>query len=213
MRLLFEDFPKKAQPGYQALLSELSTDLHARGLKLYVSVPARDRDFDYAAIAAKSDGVVLMNYDENESENDPGPVASQEWFTKNLDIARKIVPQNKLICAIGNYGYDWVQKPEKGQLPNDEPDINVTVQQAWLDARDSEAEVDFDDDSLNPHVTYLDEHNLQHDIWFLDGVTALNELRAARRLGVRTFALVSVGAALFVMLAPLIGEAAETSRI
>jgi putative Mg2+ transporter-C (MgtC) family protein len=34
-----------------------------------------------------------------------------------------------------------------------------------------------------------------------------------RLAGVRTFALVSVGAALFVMLAPLIGEAAETSRI
>src|ERR1700746_1794235 len=46
----FEDFPKKAQPGYVALLGELGADLHAKGLKLYVSVPARDKDFDYAAI-------------------------------------------------------------------------------------------------------------------------------------------------------------------
>jgi len=42
----FEDFAKSAQPGYLALLSELSSDLHGKGLKLYVSVPARDRDFD-----------------------------------------------------------------------------------------------------------------------------------------------------------------------
>src|SRR3974390_273010 len=71
----FEDFPKKAQPGYLALLTEVGSDLHAKGLKLYVSVPARDKDFNYTAIAQQVDGVVLMNYDENETENDAGPVA------------------------------------------------------------------------------------------------------------------------------------------
>src|SRR6201984_2493296 len=113
----FEDFPKKAQPGYVALLGELGSDLHAKGLKLYGSVPARDKDFDYAAIAARTDGVVLMNYDEHESENEPGPVASQEWFTKNLELAKQKIPLDKLICAIGNYGYDWVQKPKKNPPP------------------------------------------------------------------------------------------------
>ena len=38
----FEDFPKKGQPGFVALLNELSTDLHAKGMKLYVSVPVRN---------------------------------------------------------------------------------------------------------------------------------------------------------------------------
>ena len=60
-------------------------------------------------------------------------------------------------------------------------------------ARDSEADVEFDGDSLNPHVTYLDEHNLKHEIWFLDAVSALNQMRAARQLGVRTFALWRLG--------------------
>ncbi len=116
----FEDFAKSAQPGYLALLDELSQDLHAKGMKLYVSVPARDRDFDYATIAARTDGVVLMNYDEHESENEPGPVASQDWFTKNLEIAKQKIPHDKLICAIGNYGYDWVQKPKKNPPPEPE---------------------------------------------------------------------------------------------
>jgi cellulose synthase/poly-beta-1,6-N-acetylglucosamine synthase-like glycosyltransferase/peptidoglycan/xylan/chitin deacetylase (PgdA/CDA1 family)/spore germination protein YaaH len=188
----FEDFPRSAQPGYQALLSELSADLHAKGLKLYVSVPARDRDFDYTAIAAKTDGVVLMNYDENESENEPGPVASQDWFTKNLELARQKIPQNKLICAIGNYGYDWVEKPKRNPPPGLK-NINVTVQEAWLAARDSEEDVDFDSDSLNPHFSYLDEHNRKHEVWFLDGVTALNEMRAGQSLGIKTFALWRLG--------------------
>jgi len=188
----FEDFPKSAQPGYLALLRELSSDLHATGLKLYVSVPARDRDFDYAAIAARTDGIVLMNYDEHESENEAGPVASQDWFTKNLEIAKQKVPLDKLICAVGNYGYDWVEKPKKNP-PTGLKNVNVTVQEAWLAARDSDEDIDFDYDSMNPHFSYRDEGNLRHDVWFLDGVTALNEMRAARTLGVRTFALWRLG--------------------
>jgi cellulose synthase/poly-beta-1,6-N-acetylglucosamine synthase-like glycosyltransferase/peptidoglycan/xylan/chitin deacetylase (PgdA/CDA1 family)/spore germination protein YaaH len=188
----FEDFPKKAQPGYLSLLTELGADLHAKGLKLYVSVPARDKDFDYTKIAAQVDGVVLMNYDENESENDPGPVASQDWFTKNLEIAKQKIPQDKLISAIGNYGYDWVQKPKKNPPP-DLRNINVSVQEAWLAARDSEQDIDFDSDSLNPHFSYKDEHDLDHEVWYLDAVTALNEMRAAQSLGIRTFALWRLG--------------------
>jgi peptidoglycan-N-acetylglucosamine deacetylase len=188
----FEDFPKSAQPGYLALLTELGADLHAKGLKLYVSVPARDRDFNYAAIAAQVDGVVLMNYDENESQNDAGPVASQDWFMKNLELALKQIPQDKLISAIGNYGYDWVEKPKKNPPP-DLKNVNVSVQEAWLAARDSEQDVDFDSDSLNPHFSYKDERNLNHEVWYLDGVTALNEMRGARSLGIKTFALWRLG--------------------
>jgi peptidoglycan-N-acetylglucosamine deacetylase len=188
----FEDFAKTAQPGYLALLAELSTDLHTKGLKLYVSVPARDRDFDYAAIAALTDGVVLMNYDEHESENEPGPVASQDWFSKNLEVAKQKVPLDKLICAVGNYGYDWVQKPKKNP-PAGLKNTNVTVQEAWIAARDSEVDIDFDYDSLNSHFSYMDERNLRHDVWYLDAVTALNEMRAARSLGIKTFALWRLG--------------------
>ena len=113
----FESFPKKAQPGYVALLNELSSDLHAKGMKLYVSVQVRNEDYDYKAMSAAVDGVVIMNYDEHFPGGTPGPVASQEWFTDNLESAIKEIPKEKLICAIGNYGYDWVERPKKGKLP------------------------------------------------------------------------------------------------
>lgn len=190
----FEAFPKKGQAGYLALLNEISGDLHAKGMKLYVSVPSRNDEWNYSAVAAAADGVVLMNYDEHyPSPGTAGPVASQDWFTANLQAAVKLVPPNKLICAIANYGYDWVRKPKKGNLPPGTKDFNVSVQDAWLTARDSEEDIDFDGDSLNPHITYLDDSNLQHDVWFLDAVTALNEMRAAQRLGIETFALWRLG--------------------
>ncbi len=189
----FEAFPKAAHPGYLKLLSELSADLHAKGMKLYVSVPANDSDWNYSVVSAAADGVVLMNYDEHDPGEPAGPVASQDWFVANLKLAEKVIPKEKLICAIGNYGYDFVPKPKRKKLPSYERDKNQTVQDAWLAARDSDADVEFDEQSLNPHVRYLDEHNVQHDIWFLDAVTALNQMRAAQGLGIETFALWRLG--------------------
>ncbi|MGA7295355.1 MAG: glycosyltransferase, partial [Terriglobales bacterium] len=190
----FESFPKKAQPGYVALLNELKSDLHAKGMKLYVSVQVRNSDYDDKAISAAVDGVVIMNYDEHFPGGSPGPVASQDWFMANLASAVKVIPKEKLICAIGNYGYDWAVKPKKGKLPPGEADKSVSVQEAWIGSRDAEEDIDFDGDSLNPHFSYQDDDNFLHDVWFLDAVTALNEMRAAQTLGVQTFALWRLGA-------------------
>ena len=189
----FESFPKKAQPGYVMLLDELSSDLHAKGMKLYVSVQVRNEDFDYKAISAAVDGVVIMNYDEHFPGGTPGPVASQDWFTSNLESAIEEIPKQKLICAIANYGYDWPERPKKGKLPPNEADKTVSVQDAWVGARDSEEDVDFDGDALNPHFSYRDDDNFRHDVWFLDAVTALNQMRAAQTLGIQTFALWRLG--------------------
>ncbi|MGA2388438.1 MAG: glycosyltransferase [Candidatus Sulfotelmatobacter sp.] len=189
----FEAFPASGQKGYVALLNELSSDLHARGMKLYVSVPPHNPEFDYAAISAPADGVVVMNYDEHYPGGPSGPVASQDWFVDNLKFAVKEIPREKLICAIANYGYDWVLKPKKGKLPLGEHDSPASAQEAWLAARDSDEDVNFDDDALNPHFSYLDEHSVQHDVWFLDAVTALNHMRAAQTLGIQTFALWRLG--------------------
>ena len=189
----FESFPKKGQTGYVALLNELSSDLHSKGMKLYVSVQVRNEDFDYKAISSAADGVVIMNYDEHFPGGTPGPVASQDWFTDNLESAVKEIPKEKLICAIGNYGYDWVERPQKGKLPPGVSDKSVSVQEAWIGSRDAEEDIDFDGDALNPHFSYKDDDNFRHDVWFLDAVTALNEMRSAQTLGIQTFALWRLG--------------------
>ena len=84
---------------------------------------------------------------------------------------------------------------KKGQKKGTPPaDVhNVSVQDAWLEAADAETDVNFDDDAMNPHFAYLDENNVRHDVWFLDGVTALNQMRAAHALGIDTFALWRLG--------------------
>jgi cellulose synthase/poly-beta-1,6-N-acetylglucosamine synthase-like glycosyltransferase/spore germination protein YaaH/peptidoglycan/xylan/chitin deacetylase (PgdA/CDA1 family) len=192
LTLDIEGFPEEAQSGYRTLIAELAGDLHQRNQKLYLSVPSANSDFDYAYLAKVADGLIVMNYDQHYPGGEPGAIAGQDWFTQNLLKALTVVPREKIICAIGNYGYDWTTAP-KGK-PGMGGVHNVSVQEAWLEARDSEAVPTFDSDLLNPHFTYLDEKNLQHDVWFLDAVTALNQMRAARSLGISTFALWRLGA-------------------
>jgi cellulose synthase/poly-beta-1,6-N-acetylglucosamine synthase-like glycosyltransferase/peptidoglycan/xylan/chitin deacetylase (PgdA/CDA1 family) len=111
----------------------------------------------------------------------------------------EIVPKNKLICGVGNYGYDWTLSiPNPKDRRHREPQIlatdNLSVSDAWQEASDADADLDLDYNSLNPHYEYIDEDNNQrHEVWFLDGVTLLNEMRAARQLGLQTFALWRLG--------------------
>ena len=107
LSLDIESLPDDASPAYMIFLQELYGDLHARNLRLYVNATVATTDDDLKQIAANADGVMLMNYDEHQVESEPGPIASQDWFVGNLRRALKIVPKEKLICAVGNYGYDW----------------------------------------------------------------------------------------------------------
>src|SRR5215469_7205933 len=119
LTLDIEGFPDGSRDDYHTLVQELVTELHARGLKLYVVVPVNELD-NYPGIAELVDGVVLMNYDQHFPGGEAGAVASQDWFVKNLQNALKVIPKEKLICAIPNTGYDWAMK--LGQKPGTAPE-------------------------------------------------------------------------------------------
>ena len=201
LSLDFEEIPSEAQPGYKALIAALFNDFHPRNLRLYVNTPVSDDDYDLRYIADHSDGLLLMNYDEHQPDSGPGPIASQDWFIENLKNVLKTVPKEKIICSIGSYGYDWtlaIPPPvKKGHKPPPEKVLNaqnLSTQEAWQAAYDSDSKVDLDDDSLNAHFAYDDEDtHVRHQVWFLDAVTVLNEMRAARALGIQTYALWRLG--------------------
>jgi len=199
LSLDIESINDDAIPGYLSFIHELYGEMHARNLHLYVNVAALTPNDQLAQIAGNSDGIVLMNYDEHEANSDPGPVASQNWFIANLQRVLKIVPKEKIICAVGSYGYDWTLSiPDPKDRRHPKPDVldteDLSVSEAWQRASDADADLDLDYDTLNPHYEYIDEDkNQRHVVWFLDGVSLLDEMRAARALGLQTFALWRLG--------------------
>ncbi len=195
----FEEVPDDAEDAYLAFVAQLYSDFRARNLRLYVNVQVSTDDQVIAALGKTTDGIILMNYDEHETGSEPGPVASQDWFEGNLRRVLKLVPKEKIICAMGQYGFDWTEQlPETGATKGTKPKVveatDLTVQEAWQEAADSEADVHLEGDELNPHFAYDDEDSHQrHQVWFLDGVTALNEMRAARQMGLKTFVFWRLG--------------------
>src|SRR5580704_16134001 len=147
LSLDFEEIPTNAQPGFQALIAALYDDLHPKNLRLYVNTPVGDSDWDLKFMAGHSDGLLLMNYDEHQDSSEPGPIASQDWFLKNLKAVLKIVPKEKIICSLGSYGYDWTltlppDNADKSKKKTPERLISshsLSTQEAWQAAADSES--------------------------------------------------------------------------
>jgi peptidoglycan-N-acetylglucosamine deacetylase len=196
----FESLPDETTPAYLSFIHDLYAQMHPRNLRLYVNAAVATPDDELKQIAANSDGVILMNYDQHQVTSDPGPIAAQQWFLGNLVRALKVVPKDKLICALGNYGYDWTLSipPKRRNGKTAKPKVldteDLSVSDTWQEASDADADLDLDYDTLNPHFEYIDEDaNQKHVVWFLDGVTLLDEMRGARQLGLQTFALWRLG--------------------
>ena len=100
----FQDIPDGAFDGFKSLIGDLYAALHPHNLRLYISTPVDDANFDLAYMAANSDGLLLMNYDQHQQATGPGPLAGQDWFTDNLQQVLKVVPKQKIILALGSYG-------------------------------------------------------------------------------------------------------------
>ena len=166
----FERVPKHAQPALRDFLREAHDALKARNLLLAVAVPFDDPEWDYRAVGKLADFLILMAYDEHYEEGKPGPITSQGWFVNGISKRMKELDPAHTIVAIGNYGYDWSDKGTAQDL---------TFQESVLAALDTKATIAFDADSLNPAFAFNDRQGREHRLWFLDAVTAYNQIHAA----------------------------------
>jgi cellulose synthase/poly-beta-1,6-N-acetylglucosamine synthase-like glycosyltransferase/peptidoglycan/xylan/chitin deacetylase (PgdA/CDA1 family)/spore germination protein YaaH len=189
----FEEIPDALHPQVRTFLKELRIALNAvqgTGPPLIVSMSV-SADIEPAVLtqyAALNDRIFLMLYDEHYGKGDPGPVASQGWYEQRAEQLLKAMPPDKAILAIGAYGYDW---NDAGPLASGDA---LTFQEVMGHARDDSASVHFDSVSLNPYIKWSDDDGTDHVAWYLDAVTAYNQLIAARRLGARGNALWRLGA-------------------
>src|SRR6476469_1690501 len=101
-----------------------------------------------------------MAYDEHSPDTKPGSISSQKWMEAAVGQMAKVVPANKMILGMAGYGYDW---PEKG---TSDTAVTVTYQEALSTARESQAEVNFDNDTYNLHYSYYDDNDKLHEVFF-----------------------------------------------
>lgn len=182
----FENLSSKSQKPLLSFMQELYSQFHPLGLEVSESVPFEDPEFNYKELANYNDYLILMAYDEHWSESSAGAVASQKWFSECLKHRFNQLPPDKLVVALGNYGYDWQGNSKKG--------TEISFQEAIKTAQESEGKIALDPTSLNPTFDYYDDNDKLHHVWFLDAVTAFNEVVASQVYQPKGFALWRLGA-------------------
>ena len=178
----FESLPVRAVPAYRQFIREANAALDGINASVFVTVPVGDPAWSPRAFAAVADKIVLMNYDLHSEPGDPGPIAPQAWYADNLRRALASVTPDRMIVAVGSYGYDW---------HGDAADP-MTVEEAWLEAHDSDAPILFDPLSGNSGFGY-EEDGVRHQVWMLDAAATWNELKALRASGLGSIALWRLG--------------------
>lgn len=159
---------------YVEFLAALAENLHAHKLYLTVDVPMNEDQYDYEALGKFADAVVLMAYDEHFSTGAPGAIAGREWFADGLREYVKRVPPEKLIVALGTYGYDWTLKPDSS--PDSAHVASAISYNAAIQlAQQHHAKVRTSQDSINTFFEYTDEAGLPHQVHFLDAISAWNQ--------------------------------------
>ena len=171
-----EEIPASEQKNLFLFVQELHAEFQQRGLIVAEAVPFDNSDWDYRAYSEATDYLMLMAYDQHWATGQPGAVAGQDWFDSILKKRMAELPAAKTIICFGNYGYNWTQGEKEAE--------DVTFQQAVLAANeslDSPAEIKFDAVSKNPHFSYVEADGKTHTIWFLDAVTAYNEIKSSNQ--------------------------------
>jgi len=148
---------KRLQPmGYPVMVALApKTSANQRGL-LYEA-------HDYAAIGALADRVILMTYEWGYLRGPAQAVAPINQVRKVLDYATSVIPSEKILMGMPNYGYDWTLPFVRGSSARP-----LSNNGAVLLAKKVGANIRFDPVAQSPYFNYYDSDGSRHEVWFDD---------------------------------------------
>ena len=129
---------------------------------------------------------MIQLYDDG--DNNPGPISRDSWWRRIIADRGNEIPADKLVFAYASMGRDWTRLAEDGV--SDYMSFGAIMRAAAM----QQATIQFDATSLNPHFSYHESSGATHDIWFLDAVTAFNQIKAAVAARPHGIALWELGA-------------------
>ena len=158
---------------FTEFIEELAGALHAHGLSLLVSVPAKTEEsvwntwaypFDLAALGNAADLIQLMTYDQHGPWSEPGAVAGADWVEESLRFAVSQIDPAKLLIGLPAYGYDWdLTASDVSEGTYSVVDID------WLDfsamLEKPHVGTGWDSTALSPFLTYT-ENGHTHVVWY-----------------------------------------------
>ena len=169
------------------LLQRIAVSLHARKMELWLRVPMGPelKVFDIEALSANVDRFIAVLHDENSETDQPGPIASQDWFDGWLNTVIAYGTPSQWIVELGLYGYDWASGEQKAETISF-ADVMTRAGRAGLQTNEVKSPV------YNPNFSYTDA-GVEHSVWFLDVATFANQLKSALNHDVGGVAIFQLG--------------------
>ena len=186
----FEFLPGTLAAAYAAFLARLQRLLHTLGAFLWAALAPKTRPdqpgllyegHDYAAVAAATDGVLLMTYEWGYTYGPPMAVAPLPSVRAVLDYAVTEIPPEKIFLGVPNYGYDWplpfVQSATRAQSISNQRAVELAIQYNIA--------IQYDETAQSPFFHYTDDSGTVHEVWFEDARSMDAKLRLIAEYGFR----------------------------
>ena len=180
----FEYLPGDEREPYAAFIAQLRSALSPYGRSVTVALaPKTGADqkgllyegHDYGLLGAAADDVFLMTYEWGYTYGPPMAVAPLPQVRGVLDYALTEIPAEKILLGVPLYGYDWPLPFRQGSTRA----RSLSCEQAVALARQTGAEIQYDETAQAPRFTYRAEDGTAHEVWFEDAQSLQQKLLLA----------------------------------
>ena len=182
--------------GYNRFLRKAAGLMHASGYSLTSAVAPKHSSnqqgilyegHDYEAHGQICDQVIIMTYEWGYTYSSPMAVAPADKVRAVLDYAVSVIPREKILMGIPNYGYDWTLPYKEGTAAK-----SIGNHEAVLLAMSKNAEIHRDEAAKSPYFYYT-EAGVRHVVWFEDAKSIYDKLLLVDEYGLSGVSYWTIG--------------------
>ncbi len=133
---------------------------------------------DYAHHGKNADHVILMTYEWGYTKGPAMAVSPIPQVKKVVEYAISVIPPQKILLGIPNYGYDWKLPFVKGSSAR-----SLSNTEAVTLAAEVGAAIQYDEESQAPFFQYTDGNKNRHEVWFQDARSVRASLQLVSQYG------------------------------
>ncbi|MEG2038601.1 MAG: glycosyl hydrolase family 18 protein, partial [Oscillospiraceae bacterium] len=181
----FEYIYPQDKENYNLFLQRLTRRLHPLGYAVATALApktnANQRGLlyeahDYIAHGELVDHVIIMTYEWGYTYGEPMAVAPINQVERVIKYAVSVIPSEKILMGIPNYGYDWILPYQTGTAAK-----TISNSEAVRLAQKVGAEIKYDTAAQSPYFNYYDSNGKEHIVWFEDARSIDAKLRLVKK--------------------------------
>lgn len=173
---------------YLDFLTKVANLLHPEGYTVFLTLnpgltysgnEVTFEKIDYAAFSAVSDGILFLSYDWGTIDRPPIQLSIVTTSTL-LDYIVAQVPLDKIRIGLPTLGYDWQLPYVPGQSIANALNFDTVLALA----SQTNAIIQYDENTLSAYFEYADINNQQHIVWFRDARSIDSSLKILQSYGI-----------------------------